>query len=71
MSLNSQIELELTRQKLRLLEEGYEAARLDQTGTAHTQELELRSLKQLINQLKEELVRFESRAANVTEEALA
>ena len=71
MSLNSQIELELTRQKLQLLEEGYEAARLNQTGTAHSQELELRSLRQLINQLKEKIARFESRAANVTEEALA
>ena len=69
MSLNSQIELESTRAKLRLLEESYQAARLDKIGTAHAQELELRSLKQLINQLKEEIARFESHAALVAEEA--
>lgn len=69
MSLNSPIELEATRAKLRLLEEGYQAARLDQTGTAHAQELELRSLKQLINQLQEEIARFESHEALLAEEA--
>lgn len=71
MSLNSPSECEATHQKLRLLEESYEAARLDQSGTAHARDLELRSLKQLINQLTEELVRFESRAAIKTEETLA
>ncbi|MEK6262408.1 MAG: hypothetical protein AABP62_27735 [Planctomycetota bacterium] len=70
MSRNSQTELEPTRAKLRLLEESYEAARRDQTGTAHAQELELRSLKQLINQLKEAIARFESHEALVAEETL-
>ncbi len=70
MSVNSQIEWEATREKLCLLEESYEAARVDPSGTAHTRELELRSLKQLINQLKEEMVRFESRAVTLTEVAL-
>ena len=70
MSLNSSAELEVTRAKLRLLEESYEAARLDKTGTAHTQELELRSLKQLINQLKEEIARSEAHEAHAANEAL-
>ena len=70
MSLNSLTALEPTRAKLRLLEESYQAARLDKTGTAHAQELELRSLKQLINQLKEEIARYESHEALVADEAL-
>ncbi len=61
MSLTSLPELEPTRAKLRLLEESYQAARLDVSGTAHTREIELRSLRQLINQLKEEIARFEAR----------
>ena len=60
MSLISLSELEPTRAKLRLLEENYQSARLDPSGTAHTREIELRSLRQLINQLKEEIVRFEA-----------
>jgi uncharacterized protein YigA (DUF484 family) len=62
MSQNTSFELESTRAKLQLLEATYEAARTDKTGTVHVQELELRSLKQLINQLKEEISRFESHA---------
>lgn len=61
MSLNSPLELQATREKLRLLEERYEANRRDRTGDEHVRELSMRSLKQLINQLKEEIARFESR----------
>ena len=70
MSLNSLSELEPTRAKLRLLEESYQAARLDISGTAHTREIELRSLRQLINQLKEEIARFESHEVLQTEDAV-
>ena len=70
MNLTSSTELKPTRAKLRLLEQSYQAARLDNTGTAHMQELELRSLKQLINQLKEEIARFEANEALLGEESL-
>ena len=70
MNRNRISELGPTRAKLRLLEDSYQAARLDKTGTAHAQELELRSLKQLINQLKEEIARYESHEALVADEAL-
>ncbi len=63
MSLQSQRELETTRKKLRFLEERYEANQREQGGDEHVRELTLRSLKRLINQLKEEIVRFESRSA--------
>jgi hypothetical protein len=70
MSLNSLSELEPTRAKLRMLEESYQAAQLDVSGSAHTREIELRSLRQLINQLKEEIARFEAHEVHRTEEAL-
>lgn len=60
MSLQNARELAATREKLRLLEDSYAAARQDSSGGRHAQELELRSLKQLINQLKQEIARFES-----------
>jgi len=63
MSLRSHRELEATRKKLRLLEERYEADKLEQTGDEHVRELSMRSLKRLINQLKEEIARFESRSS--------
>jgi hypothetical protein len=61
MSLQSQRELELTREKLQSLEQRYEAHEREQTGDQHVRELSMRSLKRLINQLKEEIARFESR----------
>jgi DNA-binding transcriptional regulator YbjK len=64
MNLQSQRELEATRQKLRLLEERYEASKQEQPGDEHVRELSRRSLKQLINQLKEEIARFESRGSH-------
>jgi hypothetical protein len=62
MTLSGQRQLELTREKLRLLEKTFEETQRDSTGTAHTRELTLRSLRQLINQLKEEIARHEARA---------
>ena len=61
MTLRNAEELRATREKLRMLEESYQAAVQDSDGGRHAQELELRSLRQLINQLKEEIARFESR----------
>ena len=63
MSLQSHRELEATREKLRLLEERYEADKHDSSDDEHVRELSMRSLKRLINQLKEEIARFESRRA--------
>ncbi len=60
MSLQSHRQLEATREKLRLLEERYEANMREPGGDEHVRELSMRSLKRLINQLKEEIARFES-----------
>ena len=65
MSLQSHRELEATREKLRLLERRYEADKREEGGDEHVRELSMRSLRQLINQLKEEIARFESRSSAV------
>jgi hypothetical protein len=62
MNLQSKRELEVTREKLKMLEEQYEAARTRSDTDERVRELTLRSLKKLINQLKEEIARFECRA---------
>lgn len=63
MSVKSSRELAVTREKLSMLESLYEADKRDQSGDAHVRELSMRSLKRLINQLKEEIARSESRVA--------
>ena len=60
--LKNDRELEVTREKLRMLESHYEVSRLDITDDPHVRELSLRSIKRMINQLKEEITRYESRA---------
>ncbi len=61
MELKDERQAQNTREKLRVLEDRYEAVRRDAAGNTHVQELTLRSLKRLINQLKEEIARFEAR----------
>jgi flagellar biosynthesis chaperone FliJ len=63
MILHSLQELENTKKKLQELEQQYEEARQDREGDEEVREWELQSLKGLINQLKEEIVRFEAHAA--------
>jgi hypothetical protein len=53
-------ELENSKKKLQILEQQYEAARQDVDDDEELREIELRSLKGLINQFKEEIVRFEA-----------
>ena len=63
MGLHSQSELESTRKKLRLLEERYEAHSSATGDSSQARKLTMRSLKRLINQLKEEIARYESRTS--------
>jgi len=63
MTLKSLRELENTRKKLQELEQQYETARQESNGNEYARDLELRSLKGLINQLKEEIVRCEAHIA--------
>jgi hypothetical protein len=61
MELKDERELEVTREKLRSLEARYQSVREDPGDDAHVQELTLRSLRRMINQMKEEIARYESR----------
>lgn len=61
MNLQNNRELEATLDKLRLLEQRYDACKGQVGGDDHVRELSQRSLKRLINQLKEEIARFESK----------
>jgi hypothetical protein len=63
MTLQSKRELEVTREKLRGLEELYASTAASPEG-AYSRELTLRSLRRTINQLKEEITRFEARAGS-------
>jgi hypothetical protein len=60
MELKDERELEVTREKLQSLEARYQAVKQDSGEDAHIQELTLRSLKRMINQMKEEIARFEA-----------
>ncbi len=63
MRLQSKRELEVTREKLRSLEEHYKVIAERPTGDEHVRELTLRSFKAIINQMKEEIALFESHAS--------
>lgn len=65
MTLTSESEAASTREKLRELEERHEARRRESPADERVHELTLHSLKRLINQLKEELARYDAgRAAS-------
>jgi hypothetical protein len=66
MNLKSSQEVEVTRRKLRILEERYDAIRSKTVSNEYARELTLRSLRQTINQFKEDIVRFQSRTATST-----
>ncbi len=59
MELKDEREVEVTRDKLRSLEARYRTIQDEPGEDAHIQELTLRSLKRMINQMKEEIARFE------------
>jgi len=59
MTLKNDRELANTRHKLQLLEDEYRNTCNDMSEDARVRELSLYSLKELINQLKEEITRYE------------
>jgi hypothetical protein len=61
MTLDNTTEVQNTRAKLRELQERYEALCADRSEDPRVRMLTMRSLKRLINQLTEEITRFESR----------
>jgi hypothetical protein len=63
MSIQSMRELESTRKKLEMLESRIRELNSEPIGNPHARELTKRSLKKLVNQLKEEIARFEAHAS--------
>jgi hypothetical protein len=61
MTLETEHQVEVTRRKLALLEEHYERVRREPPEDEHVRELTLCSLMKFINQLKEEIIRYECR----------
>ena len=62
LSIHSETQLQNTKEKLRLLEEHYERRQAVPAEDAYVRELSLRSVKRFINQLKEEIIRYEAHA---------
>jgi hypothetical protein len=62
MSIQNARQLANTRRKLQMLESRLEALDAEPVANPRTRELTRRSLKKLVNQLKEEIARFEARA---------
>ena len=60
MSLESQRQLENTRAKLKILEDRLRELDVEPVANLRTRDLTRQSLKKLIKQLKEEIIRFES-----------
>ncbi len=60
MDLRNEREVANTREKLRRLELLYEADENETGGDEELREAEMESLKRLINQLKEEIARYEA-----------
>ena len=65
MMIDDETELLNTRAKLRELQDRYAALREDQAEDPRVRRLTMMSLKRLINQLTEEITRFESRLHKV------
>jgi hypothetical protein len=64
MELKDERELEVTREKLQSLEARYQAVKQDPGEDFHIQELTLQSLNRMINQMTEEIARFEARGSS-------
>ena len=64
MNLGSRQQVENTRVKLRMLEDLYRRREGESGELTYARRLTMRSLKRMMNQLTEEIVRFESRAAS-------
>jgi len=63
MSIENDMQLGVTREKLRELEERIAAIARRPEGDSHVRELTLRSLKSMVNQFHEEIARYTSRSA--------
>ena len=66
MKLETQEHVENTRAKIRLLEERYRTNEAEASPMTETRRLTMRSLRRMINQMTEDIVRFVSRAKSMS-----
>jgi hypothetical protein len=66
VSLESKRQLENTRAKLKLMEDRLRALNAEPVANARTRELTRQSLKRVVNQLTEEIIRFEAHQTAAT-----
>jgi hypothetical protein len=66
VELESEFEVQNTRDKLKLLLDRFEKSQREPSSNPYAKELSLRSLKNMINQLTEEIARFEARAKSAS-----
>jgi flagellar biosynthesis chaperone FliJ len=71
MKLETERQVKATRRKLALLEKHYEEFQNKPMANEYVKDISLRSLKQFINQLKEEIAWYECHARSRTEVAEA
>lgn len=69
MTVMNQHEVLATLEKIRLLEARYTALQGEPVEDQHVRDLSLRSLKRTINQMREEVLRFQT-AARATHDAV-
>lgn len=67
MTLQNQHECNVARETRRMLQDEYESARTSSAESDRVREATLQSLTRLINQLTEEIVRFEAHAGTSIE----
>lgn len=65
MNLTNERELLNTRRKLRMLEEDYEALAHETSDDEELREMTMESIMRLVNQLKEEIARYEAHHRSV------
>jgi hypothetical protein len=63
MSIRSKRQLAVTERKLRLLQDQYDKTKQKRVENALVRELTLQSLKRMINQLTEEIARYQAHAS--------
>ncbi|HEV8062997.1 MAG TPA: hypothetical protein VGP68_24160 [Gemmataceae bacterium] len=67
LNLQSKRELEATRKKVQDLEQLYAATQADSSQSGYGRDLTLRSLRSTLNQLKEEIARFEAHTKTMSQ----
>jgi hypothetical protein len=67
MTIINNLQLENTRIKLKMLEEQYAKLKSEPAENAYTRQLTLQSLQRWVNELKEEILRYECKTVSASD----